>query len=122
MTAHPGPEVLLGWLESGKPARVTRHVNGCPSCLEQLDGLSDLDGGLRLGLDAASAPPQDLAHRTSHGVRDRLAAEEALSVVAELFALPWNTLSAMAHRDPAQRVVDRAASRGDDANNDREQQ
>lgn len=98
-TRHPPDEVLVRWLETGRPRRVGRHVEDCDECMERLDVVSDLDGGLITGLQSASAPPADLHARTTGGVSDRLAAEEALSSVLDLFTVPWRTAASIL--DPA---------------------
>ncbi|MFP3905996.1 MAG: hypothetical protein ACLFRV_05720 [Acidimicrobiales bacterium] len=114
MRGHPDEQTLLRWLESEKPARVGRHLRECDQCLDRLDELSGLDGGVRSGLDSVSAPPADLGDRTSGGVHERLAAEEAAAAFVELFALPWRTMSVLV--DPAappRRAATTAAVDGD---------
>ena len=95
MSDHPSDDVLGRWLETAKPSRVGRHLEECEQCLDRLDELSDLGGGLRSDLDSVSAPPIDLRERTTGGVHERLAAEEAAAAFAELFALPWRTMSVL---------------------------
>lgn len=104
---HPSDETLTAWLESGRPSRVSRHLDGCEACLERLDALTDLDEPLLGGLESASAPPGDLVDRTSLRVQDRLVAEEAVALTVELFALPWQVLATLADRTPiSSRMVD----------------
>lgn len=98
-TRHPRDDLLLRWLESGRPRRVGRHVEECDVCMARLEAVSDLDGGLLSDLESASAPPSDLHTRTTGEVADRLAAEEALASVLELFAVPWRTATSIL--DPA---------------------
>lgn len=100
MTRHPREDVLVAWLESGRPHRVGRHVEACEACLERVEAASGLDGGLLIGLESASAPPPDLHARTTGGVQDRLAAEEALAAVLDLFAVPWRTAAALLDTEP----------------------
>ena len=100
MTRHPSDEALVRWLESGKPRRVGRHVEECGACLERVEEVSDLDGGLVTHLESASAPPPDLHVRTTGGVQGRLAAEEALAAALELFAIPWQVASTLLDTEP----------------------
>lgn len=119
---HPSDEALVAWLESGRPARVSRHLDGCEPCLERLDGLSVLDEPVIGGLEAAGAPPVDLVDTTAVRVRDRLVAEEAVALTVELFALPWQVVAALADRTPiSSRVVDAAgpANNTDDDDGER---
>lgn len=110
MSDHPSDEVLGLWLETAKPSRVGRHLEECDRCLDRLDELSDLGGGLRSELDSVSAPPIDLRERTTGGVRERLAAEEAAAAFAELFALPWRTMSVLV--DPSSPIGETVAAEG----------
>lgn len=95
MSEHPTDEALAAWLATGRPARVERHLDACDGCLARVDALSEIDAGVRSELVTVTAPPADLGPRTAVGVRGRLAAQEALSVVVELFTLPWRTLDAL---------------------------
>lgn len=99
-TRHPRDDALVRWLETGRPRRVGRHVEGCDLCMERLEAVSDLDGGLITGLESASAPPADLHARTTGGVSDRLAAEEALASVIDLFTVPWRTAASILDTAP----------------------
>lgn len=121
MSRHPNDDVLARWLESGKPARVARHIESCDPCLERLDALSVLADGVRSGLDDASAPPVDLHARTAGGVHGRLAAEEAAAAFVELFALPWRTAAAILDPGTFGPVVDSAAQASNDSDDDGEQ-
>jgi hypothetical protein len=100
MTRHPSDDALVQWLESGKPRRVGRHVEACDGCLARVEVVSDLDGGLVTTLESASAPPPDLHRRTAGGVQGRLAAEEALAAMLELFTIPWRAASALLDTQP----------------------
>ncbi|MGY6501953.1 MAG: hypothetical protein ACXIVQ_13810 [Acidimicrobiales bacterium] len=104
---HPDDEALVAWLDTGGPARVSRHLDGCDACLERLDALSGLGEPLIDGLGSAGAPPVDLVDRTTARVRDRVVAEEALAFTVELFALPWHVAATLVDRTPiSPRVVD----------------
>lgn len=126
MRGHPDEPTLVRWLESEKPARVGRHLRECDQCLDRLDELSGLDGGLRSGLDSMSAPPTDLGDRTTGGVHERLAAEEAAAAFVELFALPWRTMSVLvdpaapARREASALAVDVDVPASDDSDDDGE--
>ena len=100
MTRHPSDEKLVAWLETGRPRRTGRHLEDCETCMERVEGLTDLDGGLLSGLASASSPPPDLHTRTKGRVHDRLAAEEALASLLELFAVPWTTATALFDTQP----------------------
>ncbi|QGG96384.1 anti-sigma factor family protein [Actinomarinicola tropica] len=120
MSEHPSDETIVGWLETGRPSRVERHLEGCAACLERVDALSDLDATVRSELATVTAPPDDLAPRTTDRVRLRLGAQEAVSTLVELFTLPWRTLDALVDEDAlARRVVPSAAAGDDDAEDDR---
>lgn len=100
MSRHPTDPRLMRWLESGRPRRVGRHVEACDTCLERVEVVSDLDGGLRSELESASAPPEDLHRRTTGGVQGRLAAEDSLVAWLELFSVPWQTAATLMEIDP----------------------
>ncbi len=118
MSAHPDEQTLQEWLETGRPGRVTRHLDECESCLDRLDALSDL-GEIRHELSDVSRPPDDLHQRTTGSVQGRIAAEEAALAVVELFTLPWRTAAAILG-EPA-RPVDRRRSPGHHSDDDGEQ-
>ena len=121
MSEHPTDEVLVAWLETGRPSRIERHLDGCPACLDRLDALSDVDEGTRAGMATVTAPPVDLAPRTARRVQGRVAAQEALSVFAELFVLPWRTLDALVDDTHlGTRVVPSGPPGGEDAHDDGE--
>ncbi len=114
MTRHPSDDKLVQWLESGRPRRVGRHVEECDVCMERLEAVSDLDGGLITELESASAPPADLHARTTGGVSDRLAAEEALASVLDLFTVPWRTATTILDTAPIRRDAPRTHDRSSD--------
>jgi hypothetical protein len=119
MSDHPDDHALVSWLESGKPARVGRHLeDGCDSCLDRLDTLSDL-GDVRGGLAEVSAPPDDLHRRTTGGLQGRLAAEEALVAFVDLFTIPWRTASVLLG-DRDRPVIDADPVTGHDSDDDGE--
>ena len=125
MTRHPDEPTLLAWLETDKPGRVGRHVEGCDECLTRVDELSGLDSTTVSGLSAASAPPTGMQARATGAAQGRLAAEEAAATFVELFAIPWRTLTVMvdpgSSRDPDRRTgVDPAPTASDDSNDDGE--
>lgn len=120
MSDHPSDEALLGWLETGRPARVERHLDECGPCMDRLDALSDLDPALRSGLATATAPPEDLVPRTADRVQVRVGAQDALSMVVELFALPWWTLDAVVDEERLTGgVVPASTAEDDDGDDDR---
>lgn len=120
MSDHPSDEVLVGWLETGRPGRVERHLESCGRCMDRLDALSDLDPALRSGLATATAPPVDLTPRTADRVQMRVGAQEALSMVVELFTLPWRTLDAVVDEGRLTGgVAPAAAAEDDDGDDDR---
>lgn len=114
VSTHPTDEALVAWLETGRPGRVARHLDECPECLDRVDALSELDGGVRTELDSVTAPPTDLTPRTAHRVQGRLAAQDALAVVAELLTLPWRTLDALVDDTRLARGVVPSGPTGDD--------
>jgi hypothetical protein len=119
MSDHPDDSTLVSWLETGKPGRVGRHLDdGCEACLDRLDALSDL-GEMRTELASASAPPDDLQRRTTGGLQGRLAVEEAVATLFELFTIPWRTASVLlgGRERP---VVDSPAVTGHDSDDDGE--
>lgn len=103
MTRHPDDAQLARWLDTGKPAKVARHLEGCEECLERVEERTALVGPLVETLDTVSAPPPDMPERTTGGVRSRLAAEEAAGAFVDLFAIPWQFVSVMA--DPTARAT-----------------
>ena len=91
---HPSDPVLAVWLETGQPSSVDAHLEACDECASRLEELTDL-GGLHEELAVAMSPPEDLADRTTVGVKGRLAAQEAVSVVVEMLTLPFRTASVL---------------------------
>jgi hypothetical protein len=87
---HPSDVVLATWLELGEPASVEDHLSVCDQCAERLESLTDI-AGLQDDLATATRPPDDLASRTTVGVKGRLAAQEAVSVVFDMLSLPFLT-------------------------------
>jgi hypothetical protein len=126
MSGHPTDDQLVRWLGSGKPNRVGRHLEACEPCLDRLDALSDLDGGLRERLGTASDPPPGFQARAAEAAKDRLAAEEAAGAFVELFALPWRTAAALLGRNRSRgdegtgAVIDSGATAGHDSDDDGE--
>lgn len=119
--AHPSDEDLIAWLETGRPASVGRHVDECPACLDRLDEITHLSSEVRSGLGAVVAPPEGLASRTANQVRNRVAGQEAASLVVELFGLPWATMAILADAGTAAAgVAPPSPPDRDDADDDRE--
>jgi hypothetical protein len=119
MSDHPDDRALRAWLETGKPARVARHLDdGCETCLDRLDSLSDL-GDIRDELETVSAPPDGFQPRTTGNVQSRLAAEEAAIAFLELFTLPWRTASVL-FDGATRREVDAPLPNGHDSDDDGE--
>ena len=120
-SVHPADGDLVAWLETGRPGTVGRHVDSCSHCLDRLDELTDLPSEVRSELGAVVAPPPDLAGRTTDQVRSRVAAQEAASLLVELFVLPWSTFEILAGRGSRARGVAPSSLPGrDDADDDRE--
>ncbi|MBK5224160.1 MAG: hypothetical protein JJE52_15055 [Acidimicrobiia bacterium] len=117
---HPDDSALSGWLETGRPARVGRHVETCERCVDRLDRLSDLGGSVRAGLDSVTSPPVDLEGRTTGRVHRRLVAQESMSLLIEMFTLPWRTLDAVIDGSRHRRVAPSGGADSHDANDDGE--
>jgi hypothetical protein len=118
MSVHPDDETLRQWLEHGRPGRVTRHLDECELCLDRLDALTDL-GEMKVELAGLGAPPVDLHRRTTGGVQGRLAAEEAVLALVDLFTLPWRTAEAIL--GGSTRSVDAAGAADHHSHDDGEQ-
>lgn len=88
-TRHPKRRRLQRWLDTGEPRRVSRHIERCPQCQEQLEDLSALDEELVADLQAATDPPADLRARTYGGVDVRLHDEAVFGAFIDLFAIGW---------------------------------
>lgn len=116
MTRHPDDDQLARWLDTGRPARVARHLEECEECLERVEERTALVGPLVETLDTASAPPSDLPERTTGGVRARLATEEAAGAFVDLFAIPWQFASVMV--DPTARATTTDQNADDDRERD----
>lgn len=100
MTArHPTRRRLQRWLDTGEPRRVSRHIERCPQCQEQLEELSRLDEDLVADLQAATDPPEDLRARTYGGVDVRLHNEAVLGAFIDLFAIGWDFTRAVLDPD-----------------------
>jgi hypothetical protein len=97
-TTHPSEAVLAVWLETGDPSSVQAHLESCDECAERLETLTDL-GSLHEELATVTNPPSDLAGRTTAGVKGRLAAQEAVSVVIDMLTLPFRTAAVLVGGD-----------------------
>lgn len=89
---HPDDATLRTWLDTGGPRPIDEHVGACDVCAERLEALTELGDA---PLAAATEPPADLAVRTTVRVRDRLAAQESVSVLVEMLSLPFRTASVL---------------------------
>lgn len=119
-TDHPGESVLAHWLETGEPSSVDAHLDTCDECASRLEELTDL-GTLQDELDVVTTPPSDLADRTTAGVKGRLAAQEAVSVVAEMLTLPFRTAALVIGGDePGRGITARDATTDETLDDDGE--
>jgi hypothetical protein len=117
---HPSAAVLAVWLETGEPASVEAHVAGCDQCTGRMESATALDG-VAEDLAAATRPPADLADRTTARVKGRLAAQESVSVLFEMFSLPFRTASILiGGDDPAPGVTDPAVPTDETSDDDGE--
>jgi hypothetical protein len=89
MSRHPSNQRLQAWLESGGPARVGKHVDGCERCMALLEELSDLGDTLVAELSDALAAPTDVEDRTARQVESRLRDEAAFTAFLDLFTVGW---------------------------------
>lgn len=96
---HPTRRRLQRWLDTGEPRRVSRHIERCPQCQEQLEELSALDEELVADLQAATDPPEDLRARTYGGVDVRLHNEAVFGAFIDLFAIGWDFTRAVLDPD-----------------------
>ena len=87
---HPKRQRLQRWLDTGGPHRVSRHIERCPQCQEQLEELTALDEELVADLQAATSPPHDLRERTHGGVDVRLHEEAVFGSFIDLFTIGWD--------------------------------
>ncbi len=126
MTRHPSDDQITQWLDTGKPARVARHLEDCEDCMARVEVRSELTDPVIESLESVSAPPTDLPARTTDGVRMRLARADAAGTFVELFALPWQFATVMIEPvEPARPVlpgpmVDRGPETGQDSHDDGE--
>ncbi len=115
---HPSDAVLAVWLETGQPSSVDDHVATCGECTARLDASTEL-GSLHQDLAVATSPPSDLEDRLTVGVRGRLAAQEAVSVLVEMLALPLRTAAVLIGGDePARRGVTTLDAMADETHDD----
>jgi hypothetical protein len=89
MNRHPSNQQLQTWLESGAPARLGKHVDGCERCMALLEELSDLGDTLVAELSDALAAPTDVEDRTARQVESRLRNEAAFTAFLDLFTVGW---------------------------------
>jgi anti-sigma factor RsiW len=117
---HPSESVLAVWLETGDPTSVESHLETCDECAARLETLTDL-GSLQEELATVTNPPSGLADRTTAGVKGRLAAQEAVSVVVDMLTLPFRTAGVLIGGDPAPaRVTTTGAPNDETADDDGE--
>ena len=94
ISRHPSRQRLQRWLDTGATRRSTRrterHVDDCEYCQSALEALTELDAELVADLQAATAPPDDLAARVHEGVDDRLRNEAAIGSFLDLFTIGWD--------------------------------
>jgi hypothetical protein len=114
---HPSESVLAVWLETGDPASVQSHLETCDECAARLESLTDL-GSLQQELTTVTNPPSDLADRTTTGVKGRLAAQEAVSVVVDMLTLPFRTAVVLVGGDDAPTRVTATGTRNDETADD----
>lgn len=114
---HPTEAVLAVWLETGQPPSVDAHVARCEQCAERLESATAL-GGVAADLAAVTRPPGDLAGRTTAGVKGRLAAQEAVSVLFEMFSLPFRTASVLIGGDEPDPGVTAPGAQNDETAHD----
>lgn len=117
---HPDDAALRAWLDTGGPRSVDDHVGVCEACAARLEQMAGDDGGEVLdGLAAVTAPPPDLTGRTTVRVRDRLAAQESMSVLLELLSLPLRTASVLLGGEaPSRRGITGSNGRSDETAGD----
>jgi len=117
---HPSESVLGVWLATGDPTSVEVHLETCDECAERLEALTDL-GTLQEELATVTNPPSDLANRTTAGVKGRLAAQEAVSVVVDMLTLPFRIAAVLVGGDDSPARVTATGTPNDEtADDDRE--
>ena len=100
---HPSPERLMGWLESGSPDRVGRHIDACETCMATIEDLSELAPALVAHLGTTLAAPGEVELRTARAVDARLRDRAALSVLADLFTVGGEWTRLMLDDEPEER-------------------
>jgi hypothetical protein len=116
-SSHPSQSLLAVWLETGRPSSVDEHLETCEECAARLDELTDL-GGLHDELAVVTSPPGDLNDRTTVGVKGRLAAQEAVSVVVEMLTIPFRTAAVLIGGDEREAGIDAATTSTDETQHD----
>ncbi|RMH72769.1 MAG: hypothetical protein D6683_13760 [Actinomyces sp.] len=119
LTRHPRRRRLRRWLDGAGSERVTRHIEQCARCQEELEALSALDAAVVEELDAALTVPDDVSRRTREALESRLRSEAALGVFVDLFGVAGDLVRLVVDDTPLAGPGDGgAATHGDDAQAD----
>lgn len=113
LTRHPRRRRLHGWLQGAGSERLTRHIEQCARCQEELEALSALDPGVVEELDAALAVPGDVSRRTREALESRLRSEAAVGVFVDLFGVAGDLVRLVVDDTPLT-TAGGSATHGDD--------
>lgn len=97
MARHPSTGALRDWLE-GVTTELDAHIAECSRCATKIEMMQATEPtpSFREMLIESLAVPADLPERLQGGISARIRARNDWLLVSELFALPFDTVRAMA--------------------------
>ncbi len=92
---HPSMRKLHRWIDD-EDETLDRHLATCDYCTRRLEPLLE-DGDLRIGsaLLTLLAVPDELPSRLQVGIDSRLSNQSDMSLIGELFGVPFRTVRAI---------------------------
>lgn len=126
---HPSGARLRTWLDTGAPAGVGEHVEGCERCADRLEAIDQTDArdvaddepvSLRQVLTELVSPPADLPNRVLRGVERRQRAEREMMLFAGLFSIGVETAHVLLDHPANGQPDDHPAAAGDSEEKDDE--
>ncbi len=91
MMFRPSDRALHRWLETGRPRRIERLLDGDPDLAARVDSLTELSEAESDALEALVSPAQEFERRVETGVQRRIEALETLSTMVDLLGLGFHT-------------------------------
>jgi hypothetical protein len=96
---HPSDRRLLRWVEGAPSRRADRHLTRCGRCSGRLEQLTTLDPAALQALQEAIAPQTGFSGRIEARLRERMLDHETLTLISDLFGVPWSTSRLLLQED-----------------------